>query len=171
MIIAHILIGISVIPTYLLVTRISHDILGFNDVVFSVFSNAALEVLFVAFVFMPTLVVQIKIVPKNVEATIYNIFSTFKNMAHDFISPMIGGVIANEFGVSSYNFDNIKWIILIQFFVSFVPILFVWILPSNSDIEEFVQHVNKEEQEKEREKKILLQNSNNTRSEFTGSNP
>ena len=150
----------------MLVTRFSYEVLGINDVLFSFFSNAALEVLFVAFVFMPTLVVQIKIVPKNVEATIYNLFSTFKNMAHDFISPMIGGVIANEFEVSSYNFDNLKWIILIQFAVSFIPIFFVWMLPSNKDIEVFLESVHQEE----REQKALLENNPNTKSEFTGSN-
>ena len=145
MIIAHIIIGISVIPTFLLVTRISKNTFGINDVVFSVFTDAALEVLFVAFIDMPSLVVQIKITPKNVEATVYNMFRTISNLTADFISPMIGGTIASVFSVSSNNFDNVSWIIVIQFVLSFVPILFVWILPSNQEIDEFYENMQDKE--------------------------
>ena len=148
MIIAHIIIGMSLIPTYLLVTRISKNTFGIDDVVFSIFTDAALEVLFVAFVDMPTLVVQTKITPKNVEATIYNMFRTICNLTADFISPMIGGVIASVFSVTSKNFDNISWIVVVQFVLSLVPILFVWVLPSNQEIDSFYNSMQGEEGER-----------------------
>lgn len=107
MVLAHITIGLAILTTFLLVTRISKEYLGINDVLFSFFTDAALEVLFVAFVFMPTLVVQTKIVPKNVEATVYSVFASLRNVANDFISPMIGGMIADAFGVTKDNFKNI----------------------------------------------------------------
>jgi len=107
MVMAHLTIGVAIMSTFLLVTRISKEVLGINDIVFSFFTDAALEVLFVAFIFMPTLVVQTKIVPKNVEATVYSAFASLRNVANDFIAPMMGGMIAKSFNVTKDNFDNI----------------------------------------------------------------
>lgn len=64
MVVAHITIGVAVLTTLMLVTRVSKEILGINDVFFAFFTDAALEVLFIAFISMPTLVLQTKIVPK-----------------------------------------------------------------------------------------------------------
>lgn len=116
MVIAHITIGFAIMITYLLVSRISKEVLGINDILFSLFTDAALEILFVAFVFMPMLVVQTKIVPKNVEATVYSVFASLRNLASDFVSPIIGGLIADNYHVSKDNFDHIGTIVIIQFF-------------------------------------------------------
>ena len=137
MIIAHIIIASSTIPTYLLVTRISNKTLGINDVVFSIMSDALLKALFVAFINMPSLVVQTKITPKNVEATIYSLFRTISNLTSDFISPMMGGIIASSFDVSNKKFEHMTSILVVQFILSLIPILFIWLLPTNDEITEF----------------------------------
>jgi hypothetical protein len=137
MIIAHVIIAWAVMTTYLLVSRISKEVFGINDVLFALFTDSALEILFVAFVFMPMLVVQTKIIPKNVEATVYSVFASLRNIAHDFISPVVGGVIAQCFNVSKNNFKNIGSIVIIQFCWSLIPIMFIWLLPSNKTIEDF----------------------------------
>ena len=108
MLIAHLIIGVAIMSTYLLVSRISYEVLGVNDIVFAFFTDAALDVLFVAFIFMPMLVVQTKIVPKNVEATVYSVFGSLRNLANDTVSPLMGGIIANNLGVTRDNFDNIS---------------------------------------------------------------
>jgi len=107
MFIAHIIIGFAIMSTYLLVSRISKEVFGINDILFAFFTDAALDILFVAFIFMPMLVVQTKIVPKNVEATIYSVFGSLRNLANDTISPIFGGLIAKYFGVTRENFDSI----------------------------------------------------------------
>jgi Na+/melibiose symporter-like transporter len=122
MVLAHLTIGAAIMSAFLLVSRISKEVLGINDVLFSFFTDAALEILFVAFVFMPTLVVQTKIVPKNVEATVYSVFASLRNLAHDCISPFIGGIIANRFSVTRENFENIGWFYFISTIIhQFVP--------------------------------------------------
>ena len=141
MILAHILIAISTLGMFLLVTRISYEIFHINDIVFAVFGETTIETLFVAFVFMPTLVLQTKIIPKNVEATLYSFFSSFVLFAGQFISPMLGGAIATTFGVSRDNFSSMGTIILIEFLFALIPLTIVWILPSNKQIEEFSENI------------------------------
>lgn len=139
MIFAHIVIAIAVLGIFCLVTRISKEIFGINDLLFALFGDAAVEILFVAFIYMPTLVFQTKIVPKNIEATVYSFFSSLMVFATQFVSPVFGSFIAKSFNVTKDNFEAIGTIVLIEFFLSLVPLTIVWILPSNDQIEEFYQ--------------------------------
>mmetsp|Transcript_30039 Transcript_30039/g.26613 ORF Transcript_30039/g.26613 Transcript_30039/m.26613 type:complete len:255 (+) Transcript_30039:737-1501(+) len=154
MFIAHIIIGFAIMSTYLLVSRISKEIFGINDILFAFFTDAALDILFVAFIFMPMLVAQTKIVPKNVEGTIYSVFSSIRNLANDTISPVFGGLIATHFKVTRDNFDNISSIVLIQFACNLIPICFIWLLPNNQMLEEFSQQISEKENEEDKGKII-----------------
>ena len=137
MIIAHVVIAIAVLGIYWLVTRISYRIFGINDYIFAFFGDAVIETLFVAFIYMPTLVLQTKVVPKNTEATVYSFFSSLMIFANQFVSPLFGSFIANLFGVTKDNFDQIGTIVLIEFVLSLAPLALIWILPTNQDIQEF----------------------------------
>ena len=93
-----------------------------NDIFFSFFTEAAADILYVAFIAMPTLVLQTKIVPKNIEATVYSFFTSFQNLANNFLSPIIGGMIANLFHVSKDDFTYFPTVLLIQIGTCFIPI-------------------------------------------------
>lgn len=147
MLIAHILIALAIIVNLMLVTRFSKNVLGINDVMFSVFTDSALEILFIAFVFMPSLVVQTKIIPKNVEATVYSIFTSMSNLARGFISPLFGGVIAGLFKVTNDNFQNLKWLLLIELACNIVPLCLLWMLPTNKELDDFSKSQNSKDKE------------------------
>jgi hypothetical protein len=134
MIVAHVVIAIAIFGIFLLVTRISKEVLGINDYVFAIFGDAIIETLFIAFIYMPTLVFQTKIVPKNTEATVYSFFSSLMIFASQFVAPMWGSFIASQYRLSNDNFDAIGRVVLIEFFLSLVPLTFVCILPSNRQI-------------------------------------
>jgi len=53
---------------------------------------------------MPTLVMQARIIPKNVEGTIFALFMSLNNLSGSFIAPMFGAALADKFGVSSEDF-------------------------------------------------------------------
>lgn len=91
---AQLIIALSVLVTLMLVTRFSKEVLGINDIFFAFFTDATIEVMYSAFVYMPTLVIQTRIVPKNVEATVYSVISSLRNIANAFVSPLVGGKIA-----------------------------------------------------------------------------
>ena len=57
--------------------------------------------------------------------------------ANQFVSPLFGSFIANLFGVTKDNFDQIGTIVLIEFVLSLAPLALIWILPTNQDIQEF----------------------------------
>lgn len=147
MIVAHIVIAIAVLGIFWLVTRISKNIFGFNDYLFAFFGDAVIETLFVAFIYMPTLVLQTKIVPKNTEATVYSFFSSLMIFGNQFVSPLFGSFIANIFGVTKDNFDSIGTIVLIEFGLSLAPLALIWILPKNQEIQEFYQQLANENTE------------------------
>ncbi|CAI2367375.1 unnamed protein product [Moneuplotes crassus] len=150
MLIAHIILGMAIMTTYLLVSRISKEVLGINDILFSFFTDMAVDVLYVAFVAMPILVVQTKIIPRNVEATIYSIFGSLRNLANDTVSPFVGGIIAKSCGVSRDNFTEISYIVIIQFLLNLVPICLIWMLPSSKTIEKYSLEIQRQNAAQER---------------------
>lgn len=99
---------------FLLVTRVSKEVLGVNDVVFAFLVDSVTEVLYTGFVYLPMLVVQTKIVPKDVEGTVYSVFGSLRNVASNTVSPMVGGVIAQGLGVTKDDFGNIGLIVVFQ---------------------------------------------------------
>ena len=141
MILAHFIFAFASLTSFLLVSRISKNVFGLNDIFFSFFTGTLMDVLYVAFVLMPTLVLQTKIVPKNIEATVYSFFTSLLNLANTFISPIIGGIISDFFHVSKDDFTYLPTIILIQLAMCFIPILFIWLLPTNKDIDDYYEEV------------------------------
>ena len=147
MILAHFIFAFSWATSYLLVSRISKNVLHMNDIFFSFFTEAAADILYVAFIAMPTLVLQTKIVPKNIEATVYSFFTSFQNLANNFLSPIIGGMIANLFHVSKDDFTYFPTVLLIQIGTCFIPIWFIWLLPTNKEIDDYYENVIKSDSE------------------------
>ena len=141
MILAHFAIAFNWTMTFLIVSRISKDVFGINDIVFSFFAEAAAYCLYVAFVGMPTLVLLTKIVPKNIEATIYSFFTSLQNLSIRFFCPMVGGIITDAFRITKDDFTNLSVVILIQIATSLIPIIFVCILPTNKEVDNYHEEV------------------------------
>lgn len=81
--------------------------------VFCLFTDVGGEILFQALVIMPTLVMQARIIPKNIEGTMFALFMSLSNMSSSFISPLFGATLATAFDVSSNNFTNLPILVLI----------------------------------------------------------
>lgn len=62
---------------------------------------------------MPTVVMQARIIPKQVEGTIFALFMSLNNLSGQFIAPLFGATLADHFGVSSEDFRMFPLLIMI----------------------------------------------------------
>ena len=131
------MIALCIVCNYLFVSGFSRVVLHINDKFFCLFTDVGAEVLFQAFVYMPTLVVQTKIIPKNIEGTMFALFMSLGNLANGFVSPMFGATLATWFGVDEDDFSALSILVLIQFGLSFLPMLMIPVLPTNKQIAKF----------------------------------
>lgn len=97
---------------YLFIARITKRF-GIPDLASAIFSDIAFEVLIIAFIQLPTMVVAAKIIPSSIEATGYALFTSCGHFAGHVIAPTWGAFIAKQLNVSKADYSNMEYLILI----------------------------------------------------------
>ena len=110
---SQIIIAFVISINYLFVSRISKEYLHINDLAFCLFTDVFAEIPFQGFVYMPTFVVQAKIIPKSIEATVFAIFMSLSNLSQGVISPLFGATLATFFGVTGEDFSRLPLLVII----------------------------------------------------------
>lgn len=77
--------------------------------------------------FMPLLVLACNICPKNIEGTIYAFLMSIVNLG-GLCSSQIGALLTSYLGITSTNFDNLKYLILISNLSLILPMPFLYLI-------------------------------------------
>ena len=108
---------------------------GIPDVPLLIFTETVQETLSMAFIFLPMSVLFAKICPKHIEATCFALLAGISNFRGTFRG-WIGSIINDNFVHVSKDDLSKYWILVtIQFFCSFLPLLFLWLLPKRAQID------------------------------------
>ena len=79
---------------------------------------------------MPVLVLFAKITPKNIEATVFALFTGVFNLSAIVISPNMGILINKLFvGVTLSSLDNYYKLVFIQMVLAVVPLFLIGLIP------------------------------------------
>ena len=82
------------------------------------------------------LVLFAKITPKNIEATVFALFTGVLNLSAIVISPNMGIIINQTFvGVSLSSLDNYYKLVFIQMLLSVVPLFLLFLIPMKEEID------------------------------------
>lgn len=84
------------------------------------------------FTSMPLLVMGAKICPVKIEATFFSLFTSVFNIGGAF-SGLIGGYLIELFDVKTQQYDAFWLLIVIQICTKFIPLIFLRLLPLNSE--------------------------------------
>ena len=88
--------------------------MGISDLTFVIFSSMITDTLSTAFSQMPILVLFAKITPRNIEATVFALFTGVLNLSAIVISPNIGIIINKIFvGVTLTSLDDYYQLVFI----------------------------------------------------------
>lgn len=97
-------------------------------------------------------VVYAKICPKHIEATSFAILAGVSNFSHT-ISSWVGSWINEEFvGVKEDDLSQYWLLVTIQYACCFLPLLFLWLIPTRKQIEDFQESIKEEEELNEAKK-------------------
>jgi hypothetical protein len=119
------------LSSLILVERINIK-LGIPDFVFCMGADA-LNTALSEINMLPILVLACNICPKNIEGTLYAFLMSVINLSSLFAS-QIGSIISLYLGITSNNFENFRWFILIANFSSFLPLPLLFIINDNDYI-------------------------------------
>jgi hypothetical protein len=111
--------------------------LGISDLVFVIVSSVITDTLSTAFSQLPVLVLFAKITPKNIEATVFALFTGVLNLSAIVISPNMGILINDLFvGVRLDSLSDYYKLVFIQLFLSLVPLALMHLIPLKQEIEQ-----------------------------------
>ena len=108
---------------------------GIPDMYLIIFTDVVSEILSQCFVFLPMSVVYAKICPKRIEATSFALLASVSNFRGT-IRSWIGAYINKTWvGVTHEDLSNYWILVTIGFSCSFLPLFFLWLIPSKDEVE------------------------------------
>ena len=140
-------IGVLFAPfSFMFVLRLNEQY-GIPDLFLLIFCDVVQDIISMCFVFMPMSVLMAKICPKRIEATSFALLAGVSNFRGT-IRGRIGTWINDAFvGVSREDLSDYYILVTIGFFCSFIPLLFLRLIPTRKDIEILQASMNQEENE------------------------
>jgi len=106
--------------------------------------------------FLPILVLACNICPKNIEGTLYAFLMSIVNLSSLF-SSQIGSGLTYMLGITSTNFVNLKYLIIISNLSLFMPMAFLYMINDNDYIKpkESSDEISNDKNDYEEEKNLL----------------
>jgi len=109
--------------------------LGMSKFWFLMFSDSAIGEIYNILTFVPTAIVYGKMIPNNIESTVFSLLTGLNVFSNFFVNRMFGNFINRFVGVNKDNLEDLYTLYLISFFMSLLPLLFLPIIPSKKDID------------------------------------
>ncbi len=118
---------------FMLIFRLNVD-WGIPDISLILFTEAVSDVTSQCFIGLPFAVLIAKICPKRVEATSYAMLASIISLRHT-IRAWIGTYVNDTFvGVTQKDLSHYWVLCVIGFVCAFIPLLFLWLIPSKQAI-------------------------------------
>ena len=103
--------------------------------VFMVVTSTVTDLLNDAFQRLPGMVLFAKMIPSNIESSMFAMLTGLMNLSNGFSAKMLGNFINLFVGVEDDNLKDLWMLYVIQAFCSLLPLLFIWLVPNKSEVE------------------------------------
>ena len=122
--------------------------LGMSPYMFAIFSSAVSEILYMLFITLPSQVLFAKMIPSNIEASMFSITTGITNFGNLFMARQVGNGINLFFDVERENLDELWKLYVVQCGCSLLPLLFLCLIPSRkqiAEVQKVIQYMEKED--------------------------
>jgi len=111
-------------------------LLGLDPYWFMMVSSAVTDVLYNAFVNLPGMVLFAKLIPANIESSMFALLTGLMNFSNLFFAKMLGNYINTFFGVTQENLEELWMLYVVQIICCLVPAFFICLLPTKMEVEQ-----------------------------------
>ena len=101
-----------------------------NVFLYLIFTDEVITSLQVVLQAIPAQVVLAKLIPQNIEATMFGAVTGLLNFSATFWSKVLGSIINLFFGVTNDDLSKLWLLFLVSLICTTIPVFFVWIAPS-----------------------------------------
>ena len=139
--------------TFMFVLRLNLD-WGIPDLALIIFTDTVSDIIGQCFVFLPMSVIMSKICPKHIEATSFALLAGVSNFRAT-IRSWTGSIINDRFvGVTEDDLSQYWVLCVISFVCSFLPLLFLWLVPTKQQINDLQASMKESEDDKSTDKEM-----------------
>lgn len=110
--------------------------MGMGPYWFMIFSTTITDVLYNVFVMLPGMVLFAKLIPANIESSMFAMLTGLMNFSNLFASKMLGNYINSFFGVTQDSLGKLWYLYVVQIFCCVIPLLFICLLPNRMQVEQ-----------------------------------
>ena len=103
---------------------------GMDPLVFMIMTSTVTDLLQDAFQRLPGMVLFAKMIPSNIESSMFAMLTGLMNLSNGFTSKMVGNGINYFVGVKEKSLEQLWILYVIQAACSLLPLLFIWLVPS-----------------------------------------
>ena len=111
-------------------------LLGMDPYWFMMVSSAVTDVLYNAFVNLPGMVLFAKLIPANIESSMFALLTGLMNFSNLFAAKMLGNYVNTFFGVTQENLHDLWQLYVVQIGCCLIPVLFICLLPTRMQVEQ-----------------------------------
>ncbi|XP_021774405.1 probable folate-biopterin transporter 4 isoform X1 [Chenopodium quinoa] len=126
---AQIALSLLILIDMVLVSR-ANIAYGISDKILVLWGTAVADAIN-QFKLMPFLILSGQLCPPGIEGTLFALFMSIKNFGST-VGSFVGAWLASILNISSGSFDNLHLGIVIQFFCSFIPLAFLFLIPKDA---------------------------------------
>ncbi|KAI3753925.1 hypothetical protein L2E82_25990 [Cichorium intybus] len=127
---AHVILSVMTLVDIALVSRVNVPF-GISDEAMVLFGSALSDAVH-QFKFMPFLILSGQLCPPGIEGTLFALFMSINNFGST-ISSFLGATLASVLNISSGSFDNLSFGIGIQVICTYIPIVFLFLIPKEAN--------------------------------------
>jgi folate/biopterin transporter len=126
---AHIGLSVTILLDMVLVSRANVGY-GVSDKTMVLFGSALGDAIN-QLKFMPFLILSGRLCPPGIEGTLFALFMSINNLGNT-VGSFMGAGLASLLGISSGSFDNMFMGLAIQVFCTYIPVLFLFLIPKEA---------------------------------------
>ena len=121
--------------------------LGMSPYMYTIFSTAVTEILYILFITLPSQVLFAKMIPSNIEASMFSITTGITNFGNLFMARQIGNLVNLFFDVERENLEDLWKLYIVQCGCCLLPLLFLCLIPNRkqiAEVQKVIQYMEKE---------------------------
>lgn len=122
---------------------------GMSPMLFMIVSSTVTDTLYNAFVQLPGMVLFAKLIPSNIESSMFAMLTGLMNFSNLFVSKTLGNFINSFFGVTESNLQDLWQLYAIQIGCCLLPLFFIWMLPTKEEVGQVQRNIEKMERMRE----------------------
>jgi len=108
---------------------------GLDPLAFMLLTSTVTDLLQDAFQRLPGMVLFAKMIPSNIESSMFAMLTGLMNLSNGFTSKMLGNLLNRFVGVHETNLTDLWVLYVIQAGCALLPLAFIWLIPNKEEVE------------------------------------